>query len=87
MIKTDIENKIVSMKNMHKLPIFKSLNEMDEFWDSHEFTEFKDDFREIEHAVVDIKERSYLPITLMMYEKPEKIASKQNTTVDRLIQR
>jgi len=58
---------------------------MGEFWDSHEFTEFQDEFREIEHPDIEIRDRSYLPVTLSEYEKLEKIASKQNTTVDRLI--
>ena len=74
-------------KNVHKLPTFKSLKEIDEFWDSHEYTEFQDDFKEIKHLEVDIKDRTYLPITLMMYEKLEKIALAQNTTVDNLIKR
>jgi len=74
-------------KSDHKLLNFKSLKEMDEFWDSHEFTEFQDEFKEIEHPEIEIKDRSYLPVTLKEYEKLEKIALEQNTTADHLIQR
>ena len=74
-------------KTNHKLPTFKSLKEIEEFWDSHEFTEFQDEFKEINDLEVDIKSRTYLPITLTMYEKLEKIALAQNTTVDNLIKR
>jgi len=74
-------------KTNHKLPTFKSLKEIEEFWDSHEFTEFQNDFKEINDLEVDIKSRTYLPVTLTMYEKLEKIALAQNTTVDNLIKR
>ena len=74
-------------KTNHKLPPFKSLKEIEEFWDSHEFTEFQNDFKEINDLEVDIKSRTYLPVTLTMYEKLEKIALAQNTTVDNLIKR
>jgi len=74
-------------KRENRLPNFNSLKEMDEFWGSHKFTEFQDEFREIEHPDIEIRDRSYLPVTLNEYEKLEKIASKQNTTVDRLIHR
>lgn len=74
-------------KDVNKLPTFKSLKEMAEFWDSHEFTEFQDEFKEISDIDVDIKNRTYLPVTLTMYDKLEKIALAQNTTVDRLIMR
>ena len=36
---------------------------------------------------IEIKNRSYLPVTLTMYEKLEKIAKQQHITVDRLILR
>jgi len=72
-------------KTVHRLPTFKSLKEIEEFWDSHEFTEFQDEFKEINDLEVDIKNRIYLPITLTMYEKLEKLALAQDTTVDRLI--
>ena len=74
-------------KSVLKLPTFNSLKEIEEFWDSHEFTEFQEDFEEIRNVDVDIKDRTYLPITLTMYDKLEKIASEKNTTVDHLIQR
>lgn len=68
-----------------KLPDFKSLKEMEEFWETHELTEFQNDFKELHDTKVNIKNRTYLPITLIMYEKLEKIAQAQHTTVDRLI--
>jgi len=74
-------------KTDHKLPDFRSIKEMEEFWETHELTEFQDDFKEIHDTKVDIKNRTYLPITLTMYEKLEKIAHAQHTTVDRLIHR
>jgi len=74
-------------KNVTKLPAFKSLKEIEEFWESHEFTEFQDEFKEIKNPEVEIKDRTYLPITLTMYEKLEKIALQLNTTVDSLIHR
>jgi hypothetical protein len=74
-------------KNEHIPPNFKTLKEMGEFWASHEFTEFQDEFIELEHPDIKIRDRSYLPVTLTEYEKLEKIASNKNITVDRLIQR
>lgn len=74
-------------KNGHKLPSFGSLKEIEEFWESHELTEFENDFKKINDLDMDIKDCTYLPVTLTMYDKLEKIASTQNTTVDRLIQR
>jgi uncharacterized DUF497 family protein len=81
-----ISEKNIMKKSIPKLPTFNSLKEIEEFWDSHEFTEFQGDFKEIEDIDVNIKDRTYLPITLSMYDKLEKIASEKNTTVDRLIQ-
>lgn len=45
----------------------------------------QENFEEIREVDVNIKDRTYLPITLSMYDKSEKIASEKNTTVDRLI--
>jgi len=67
--------------------MFNNLQEIEEFWNSHEFTKFNQDFKEINNLEVNIKNRSYLPVTLSMYEKIEKIAIAKNITVDRLIQR
>jgi hypothetical protein len=64
---------------------FKNLKEMEEFWESHEFTEFQDEFKAVNDLVVEIKKRTFLPITLTMYNKLEKIAIAQNITVDQLI--
>ncbi|MBC8186008.1 hypothetical protein H8E88_33405 [candidate division KSB1 bacterium] len=73
------------IKNVTKLPAFKTLKEIEEFWESHEYTDFQVEFEEIKHPQVEIKDRTYLPITLTMYEKLEKIALQLNTTVDSLI--
>ena len=74
-------------KSVLNLPTFNSLKEIDEFWDSHEFTEFQEDFEEIRGLDVNIRDRTYLPITLTMYDKLEKITLEKNISVDRLIQR
>jgi hypothetical protein len=36
------------MKNKHKIPVFATLEEEAAFWDSHDTTEFEDEFEEVE---------------------------------------
>lgn len=72
-------------KNSYKLPIFNNIQEIEQFWSSHEFTEFQGDFVKASDIEFDIKNRTYLPVTTSMFEKLEKIANEQQTTVDRLL--
>jgi hypothetical protein len=72
-------------KSKSKLPIFKNLQEMADFWDSHEFTEFSHEFTPVKDVEVKLNSRTYLPITLAMFEKLEKIAASRDISVDALI--
>jgi hypothetical protein len=73
------------MKKENKLPDFDQLKEMVNFWDNHDFTDFKDEFKEITDLKFDFKNRYYLPITIDMYESMEDIAQKKGITVEKLM--
>ena len=72
-------------KTKGKLPPFKNLQEMADFWDTHEFTDFAHEFSPVKNATIAFDKKTYLPITLAMYEKLEKIASARDLSVDALI--
>lgn len=69
------------------MPAFKNLNEIEEFWESHEFTRFQDEFSNVSDLEVNITNRTFLPVTLTIFQKLEKIAAVQQTAVNRLIHR
>jgi len=73
------------MKKREKIPEFDSLNEMANFWDDHNFVDFEDEFEAAPDVKIDIKNRRYLPISLKMYEKMERIAHQKGMSVERLI--
>jgi len=72
-------------KRNSKLPYFSSLNELVDFWDEHDLTEYEHEFVEVSNFKVNIQGRTYLPITIEMYEKLEGIAKKKGISVDKLI--
>jgi len=72
-------------KPKSKLPIFQNLQEMADFWDSHEFTEFSHEFIPVKDIDVKLNSKTHLPITVAMYEKLEKIAASRGLSVDGLI--
>ena len=72
-------------KPKSKLPTFKSLQEMADFWDTHEFTDFAHEFTPVKNATIKLDKKTYLPVTLAMYEKLEKIAGSRGLSVDALI--
>jgi len=72
-------------KSKSNLPVFKTLQEIADFWDSHEFTEFSHEFTPVKDVEVKLSSRTYLPITMAMYEKLEKIAASRGLSVDALI--
>ena len=73
------------MKKENKLPNFDRLKEMINFWDTHNFTDYKDEFKEISDLKFDFKNRYYLQITLDMYERMENIALRKGITVEKLM--
>jgi hypothetical protein len=79
--------RMVKMKKGEKgkLPEFESLEEMGEFWDTHDFTDFESEFTEVKDVEINIRNRIYLPLSVAMYEKMEKIADSQGKTVEALI--
>ena len=48
-------------------------------------TEYEHEFVEVSNFKVNIQGRTYLPITIEMYEKLEGIAKKKGISVDKLI--
>jgi len=74
------------MKNKKsKLPEFKSLQDIADFWDTHEFTEVAHEFTPVNDVTIKLDKKTYLPITLAMYEKLEKVAASRGLSVDALI--
>jgi len=73
------------MKKRNKLPELDNLKAMANFWNDHDFTDFKDEFEEAPAIKFDIKNRRYLPISLEMYEKMEPIAQGKRMSVERLM--
>ena len=58
---------------------------MGEFWDIHDFTDFESEFTEVKDVEINLQNRVYLPISVAMYEKMERIAHSQEKTVETLI--
>lgn len=81
----EIVDKIDMKKSKDKLPTFKNLREVADFWDTHEFTEFAHEFTRAKTAEIELRKRTYLPVTLEMYEKLEHIATARGISVDVLI--
>lgn len=72
-------------KTESKLPALKNLQEVADFWDTHEFTEYANEFMKVKDVESDLRERTYLPVTLEMHRKLEQIASAKGISVDLLI--
>lgn len=72
-------------KSKSELPVFKNLQEVADFWDSHEFTGFSHEFKPVKDVEASLNSRMHLPITLAMYEKMEQIAISRGVSVDALL--
>lgn len=73
------------MKEKSKLPKVSSLNELADFWDENDLTDYEQEFVEVTDLKVNLKGRTYLPITLKMYQKLEEIARNNDLQVEQLI--
>jgi len=73
------------MKRKNKLPEFRNLKEIADFWDEHDFSEYEHEFMEISNLKFNIKNHCYLPISLEMYERMEVIASSRSVSVEKLM--
>ena len=73
--------------NMSKLPQFKTLDELVEFWETHDFTDYIDEMEEV--ALDSLKpEPPLLQVTLDPHQlaELEQIASQRGLTPGRLAQ-
>lgn len=71
------------MKESNKLKD-RSIYEASEFWDEHDFTEFKD-VQEIKDIHFSVKKKKYIGIEMDIYEKIKRKAKKLNKTEEGLI--
>jgi len=69
----------------NKLPEISSLRELADFWDDHDLADYQDEFVEVSNLKMKIEGRTYLPITVQMYEKLDEIAKTRGMQVDKLI--
>jgi len=74
-------------KNVKKIPVFKSLKEEAEFWDTHSFADYWDTFSDVD-LVVELEkpasETLILRIQKSLKQKLEKAAKKQGISTSSL---
>lgn len=80
-----VPNENIMKSTKSKLPAFKSLKEIADFWDTHEFTDYAHEFAPVKDAIIKLDKKRYMPVTLAMYAKLEKIAKARRISVDALI--
>ncbi|NIR52442.1 hypothetical protein GWO43_27830 [candidate division KSB1 bacterium] len=68
-----------------KLPEIQSLEELADFWDEHQLTDFYEEFVEVPDVNVNIEGRTYVHVTTKMYEALSQIAEKKGVGVEQLI--
>jgi len=72
-------------KPKSKLPVFKNLQEIADFWDTHEFTEVAHEFTPVKNVTIKLDKKTYLPVAPAMYEKLENVAASRGLAIDALI--
>jgi hypothetical protein len=72
---------------MAKIPKFKSLEEAAEFWDTHDFEDYRNDTEPVTIRVRlgRAKRMLTVPVPLTMYEQIEALAAKQGIRVEKLV--
>jgi len=61
-----------------------SIYEASDFWDEHDFTQFKD-VEEVKEMHFALKKKKYIPVDIMLYKKIKQRAKQLNKTEDMLI--
>jgi len=61
-----------------------SLYEASEFWDEHDFTEFKD-VKEVKEIHFALKKKKYIAVDMMLYKKIKERAKQLHKTEDVLV--
>jgi hypothetical protein len=61
-----------------------SVYEASDFWDEHDFTEFKD-VKEVKEMHFAFKKKKYIPVDIMLYKKIRQRAKQLHKTEDILI--
>lgn len=72
-------------RNRSTISKAKSYQEMGEFWDSHELTEFSDQIHEVEFAVDIQGETAYFPVEKSLSSKLRFIAHQQGVSPETLL--
>jgi hypothetical protein len=61
-----------------------SVYEASDFWDEHDFTQFKD-VEEVKEIHFALKKKKYIPVDIVLYKKIKQRAKQLNKTEDILI--
>ena len=75
---------------MAKIPTFKNEEELREFWDTHDFTDYIDNTEEVDIKLVDKrpeKKRTTIYMTQGEHEKLRRIAFAQNISMAEFVRR
>lgn len=65
-------------------PIKMSVCEASDFWDEHDFTQFKD-VEEVKEMHFALKKKKYIPLDIILYKKIKQRAKQLHKTEDILI--